>query len=141
MEGYRLWMGFLALMLLGSCKGDKEVYVWKSLEVDVSAYNSVPSQTDGLPNLAAWGDTLKPGMKCIAVSRDLIGMGLDHDTQVRIHGLEGIYVVKDKMHRRWKNRIDIYMGKNVKEAREWGRRKLLIEYRVEKDTLSEIKNE
>ena len=84
--------GFLALMLLGSCKGDKEVYVWKSLEVDVSAYNSVPSQTDRLPNLAAWGDTLKPGMKCIAVSRDLIGMGLDHDTQVRIHGLEGIYV-------------------------------------------------
>ncbi|QCX00058.1 hypothetical protein FGM00_08060 [Aggregatimonas sangjinii] len=115
---------------LGACTEDK--YEWKSLPVKVSAYNSVSWQTDGKPNLAAWGDTLKPGMKCIAVSRDLIGLGLDHNTQVKIEGFDGIYLVKDKMNSRYTNKIDIFMGKDVEKAREWGNQELTIQYRVEK---------
>ncbi len=113
---------------------EKEEYVWKSMEVTASAYNSVPSQTANDPNLAAWGDTLKPGMRCIAVSRDLIELGLDHNTQVKIEGLEGIYLVKDKMHARWRRRIDLYMGKDVEKALEWGRKRLQIRYAVKKVT-------
>ncbi|MBU3123780.1 3D domain-containing protein [Sinomicrobium weinanense] len=93
------------------------------------AYNSVNSQTKrGDPTLTAWGDKLKPGMKSIAVSHDLIKMGLGHNTKVKIEGLAGVYVVKDKMNKRWKKKIDIYMGQDVKAARKWGRRKVTITF-------------
>lgn len=115
-----------------SCAENKEDYIWKELEVNSSAYNSVPSQTDGQPSLAAWGDTLKTGMKSIAVSRNLIALGLKHNTMVKIDGLSGIYLVKDKMNARYRNRIDIYMGTDVKRAKEWGQKKLKITYAVEK---------
>lgn len=130
-------IAFLLLFsaFLSSCKTNyKDRYAWVPMEVTVSAYNSVRSQTDGLPTLAAWGDTLRPGMKCIAVSRDLVSKGLGHNTQVKIEGLEGIYLVKDKMHARWSKRIDLYMGSDVQRAREWGRRKLTIHYAMPKET-------
>ena len=50
------------------------------------------------------------------------------NTKVKIEGLDGIYLVKDKMHARWKNKIDIYMGKDIKKAQEWGVKKLSIQY-------------
>ncbi|RAV28079.1 3D domain-containing protein [Sinomicrobium soli] len=101
-----------------------------TLEVTAMAYNSVKSQTKaGDPAITAWGDRLKPGMKVIAVSRDLIKMGLSHNTEVKIEGLDGVYVVKDKMNKRWKKKIDIYMGHDVKAARRWGRRKVTITFR------------
>ena len=76
------------------------------------------------------------GMKIIAVSKDLIPLGLDYNTQVKIEGDTSIYLVMDKMHSKWKNRIDIYMGNNVKAAKEWGRKKLSIKYRLEvKDSI------
>lgn len=130
----RIVVVFLLLSLALSCKKKEEELIWKPLEVTVSAYNSVSWQTSGDPNIAAWGDTLKPGMKSIAVSRDLLQKGLKHNTQVKIEGLEGIYLVKDKMHRRWTNRIDLYMGKDVKRAREWGRKKLTIQYAAKRDS-------
>ncbi|UJH92909.1 3D domain-containing protein [Antarcticibacterium sp. 1MA-6-2] len=103
--------------------------VWDTLVVTATAYNSLSYQTGpGDPNVTAWGDTLEPGMKVIAVSRDLIKKGLDYNTPVKIEGFPGIYVVKDKMHHRWNNKIDIYMGKNVKNAKKWGRKKVEILY-------------
>ena len=71
------------------------------LRVTASAYNSLPAQTDDNPSLAAWGDRLEPGVRAIAVSRDLIPMGLRHGTRVRIDGLPGEYRVLDKMGKRW----------------------------------------
>ena len=110
---------------------------WEEVSVSASAYNSVPYQTTktGNPLITAWGDTLKPGLKAIAVSRDLIRKGLTYNTPVRIDGLEGVYFVKDKMHHRWKNKIDIYMGENIDSAKIWGRRKVMIHYLVEKDSI------
>ncbi|MFD2726038.1 hypothetical protein [Hyunsoonleella rubra] len=67
------------------------------------------------------------------MSRDLLKLGLKHNTPVKINGLEGIYFVKDKMHSRWKNRIDIYMGEDVKVARQWGRKMVSIEYGIPKN--------
>ncbi len=118
-------------MCITACKV-KEDYTWKTMDVTVSAYNSVPSQTANHPSLAAWGDTLRPGMKCIAVSRDLLDLGFKYNTTVKIPGLPGIYLVKDKMHYRWRKRIDIYMGKDIGKAREWGKKKLRIEYAVKR---------
>lgn len=108
---------------------------WFGLEVTASAYNSVPWQTtEENPSIAAWGDTLKPGMKCIAVSRDLLQKGLTHNTMVLLDTFPDTFYVKDKMNRRWRNRIDIYMGTDVKRAREWGKKKLQICYAVAVDT-------
>lgn len=117
-------------------KSEPEV-VWDSLEVTASAYNSLSWQTGpGNPAITAWGDTLKPDMKAIAVSRDLIKKGFDHNTPVKIEGFDGEFLVKDKMHYRWKNKIDIYMGNDVEKAREWGRRKVKIYFaRIKEDTI------
>ncbi|MCF4101523.1 3D domain-containing protein [Gillisia sp. M10.2A] len=105
---------------------------WQTLEVSASAYNSVQYQTGSAnPRITAWGDTLVPGMNVIAVSRDLIKDGLDYNTPVRIEGLEGVFFVKDKMHHRWKNKIDIYMGNNIQKAKKWGRKRVHIHYLVE----------
>ncbi len=105
--------------------GDPQGY-----EVIATAYNSVPEQTDDTPNIAAWGDRLEPGMKALAVSRDLIPLGLTRHTRVSIEGIEGEFLVLDKMNKRWKNRIDIYMGKNINAARQWGVKKVRIQWQL-----------
>jgi len=124
---------FLLSVLL-SC-GDKDNYDWKPIEVDVSAYNSVLSQTDGSPFVGAWGDSLSTRQKSVAVSRDLIQLGLKHNTKVMIEGLPGVYLVRDKMAARWTKRVDIYMGDKVEKAKKWGVKKLTIVYAVKKDSL------
>ncbi|MBR9913732.1 MAG: hypothetical protein GYB32_02710 [Algicola sp.] len=112
------------------------------MEVTATAYNSLAYQTSSNPHITAFGDSLKPGLRYIAVSRNLLNEGLTHNTLVKVEGLEGTYLVKDKMNRRWKNKIDIYMGTDVKAARAWGRRKVNISYRVPilKDS-SEVQND
>ena len=130
------YFSFLACKL--NTENPKEsATVWDSLSVSVSAYNSVSWQTGaGGANISAWGDTLKPGLNAIAVSRDLIKKGLDHNTKVKIEGFDSIFLVKDKMHYRWKNKIDIYMGEDVKKARNFGRKNLKIYYEVPRDSSS-----
>jgi 3D (Asp-Asp-Asp) domain-containing protein len=116
-------------MLLLSCNSIPEKQYDVSIEVTTTAYNSVENQTKkGKVGLTAWGDTLVPGEKAIAVSRDLIKKGLVHNTQVEIEGLEGVYFVKDKMNKRWKNRIDIYMGMDRETALEWGKQNVEIKF-------------
>jgi 3D (Asp-Asp-Asp) domain-containing protein len=100
----------------------------RTLVVTATAYNSVPEQTDSDPHLAAWGDSLAPGMKVIAVSRDLIPAGLDRRTPVKIEGFPGVYLVLDKMNKRWEKRIDIYMGLDLEAARAWGTRQVEISW-------------
>ncbi|MBV1788448.1 3D domain-containing protein [Marinobacterium sp. D7] len=101
-----------------------------TMTVTASAYNSLPEQTNSAPRTAAWGDKLKPGMKAIAVSDDLIREGLTHGTEVRIKGLKGRYVVLDRMHSRWERKIDIYMGEDLEAALQWGVRKVQISWVV-----------
>ena len=122
------WLA-IGFLLLQSC--DK--HETKTLEVTATAYNSLSAQTSKNPTQTAWGDELKPGMKCIAVSRDLIALGLTHNTKVTIEGLPGTYRVLDKMNRRWKKKIDIYMGNNQEAAREWGKKEVTISWKVPVD--------
>jgi len=102
---------------------------WRERSVAATAYNSTPAQTSREhPNVAAWGDRLEPGMRAIAVSRDLLANGLEHGTKVKIEGLPGTWVVRDKMARRWRNKIDVYMGRDRDRAIEWGRREVTIRW-------------
>jgi len=100
-----------------------------TLVVTASAYTSSVAETDSTPTLAAWGDVLKPGMKVIAVSKDLLAMGLRHNTKVTIDGLTGEYVVLDRMPAKWRRKIDIYMGNDRNKALRWGKRKVTIHWR------------
>lgn len=134
----RLYFFLLALLVFIACnKKVEDPYIWKEIEVKVTAYNSLQYQTSTNPAIAAWGDSLKPGMNCIAVSRDLIKLGLNHNTPVKIQGLDSVYLVKDKMHRRKRNQIDIYMGKDVKKAKNWGVKRLKIKYGVLRSELND----
>ncbi|MFW5830997.1 MAG: 3D domain-containing protein [Prolixibacteraceae bacterium] len=129
-KNYLLPALFLFIVLVSSCNKYETV----TKEVVATAYNSLAYQTHAEhSNITAWGDTLKPGMKSIAVSRDLIRQGLTHNKKVKIEGLPGVYKVLDKMNPRWNNRIDIYMGENVERAKEWGRQKVTISYKVKKE--------
>ena len=116
----------LALLAIAgsACAGEPE----RSRIVRASAYNSLPGQTDDEPSVAAWGDRLEPGMAAIAVSRDLLELGLTRGVRVRIEGLPGEYVVLDKMAARWRNKIDIYMAEDVEAARRWGVREVRIQW-------------
>jgi 3D (Asp-Asp-Asp) domain-containing protein len=108
------------------------------MEVIATAYNSLAYQTSSNPHITAFGDSLIPGLRYIAVSRDLIDSGLVHNTRVKIEGFDSLFIVKDKMNRRWRKRIDIYMGIDVKKAKIWGKKKVNIEYCIQ--TLDSISN-
>ena len=120
-----IWPVVLICVLAASASAEP---VERSLVVTATAYNSLPDQTDDEPHLAAWGDPLVPGMKVIAVSRDLIPVGLDRRTPVTIKGFPGVYLVLDKMNKRWEKRIDIYMGLDLEAARAWGKRQVEISW-------------
>jgi 3D (Asp-Asp-Asp) domain-containing protein len=100
----------------------------QQLAVTATAYNSLPAQGVGGGKHGAWGDRLLPGMKTIAVSHDLIALGLTRGMKVEIEGLEGHYTVMDRLPRRWSRRIDIYMGRDVRAARTWGKRQVQIRW-------------
>ncbi|MBZ9777504.1 3D domain-containing protein [Psychroflexus sp. CAK8W] len=120
----------VALLLLSSCK-NSENSEEITMTVTATAYNSTEAQTKkGDPFLTAWGDTLQAEEKAIAVSRDLIELGLDHNQEVEIDGFPGTYIVKDKMNKRWTNKIDIYMGLDEEAALEWGKQKVEITFDV-----------
>jgi len=99
----------------------------RQIRVTATAYTSHASQTDKTPFLAAWNNRIRPGMKIIAVSRDLIKRyGLTNGVKVRIKGLPGLYTIRDKMNKRFRSRIDIYMGTNRHKALRWGKKRIVL---------------
>ncbi|MBT8348510.1 MAG: LysM peptidoglycan-binding domain-containing protein [Sulfurovum sp.] len=110
-----------------SAKVDLRGFGKHKLRVTATAYSSHVGQTDSTPFLAAWNNRLRPGMKIIAVSRDMLTKyGMRNGTKVRIGGLPGYYRVRDKMNKRYKKRIDIYTGIDRRKALRWGRRSVVI---------------
>ena len=127
------WFGGipLALAVLGTSPAHADsAATWETLEVTATSFTLAEEETkQGNIGLTAFGDQLEPGDKAIAVSRDLIRLGLTHGTKVRVEGLPGTYTVQDKMHRRWRNKIDILFAKR-KRALKWGRKNIEIQYLV-----------
>jgi 3D (Asp-Asp-Asp) domain-containing protein len=112
-----------------SCAAPRSFDEERTMVVTATAYNSLPSQAQGDPSLGAWGDTLEPGMKVIAVSRDLLALGLTRGVRVSIEGLPDDYRVLDRMPAHWEKKIDIYMGVDLEAALAWGRREVRIRWR------------
>ncbi|WP_423822292.1 hypothetical protein V5738_18390 [Salinisphaera sp. SPP-AMP-43] len=113
-----------------SLQKTKNTPQWRRLTVRASSYTLAPDETrpEG-DQIGAFGDKLSPEDNVIAVSRDLLRAGLSHGTRVRIEGLDGTYTVLDKMHRRWKNKIDILFAKR-RRALKWGVQTVEIRYRT-----------
>lgn len=123
---------FLGISLLTSCSFLQKIPQEKqqTLLVTATALISLPKQGRENLNVGAWGDRITPGMNAIAVSSDLVSIGLNRGTKVKIDGLRNEYVVLDRMPPKWKKRIDIYMGNDVNAARAWGRREVNIYWTI-----------
>ena len=119
---------FLVALLLSAVSSSG---AYTSTEVTVTAYNSVPEQTDDTPLIGACNKRLPDLVHPIAVSRDLFAEGLVCGKKVRIVGDATQYVVMDKMAARHRRHIDIFMGMNVPRARAFGVHRARIRWREE----------
>ncbi|MFZ6015509.1 MAG: 3D domain-containing protein [Patescibacteria group bacterium] len=91
----------------------------------VTAYNSVPWQTDSTPCIAADGSDIcklreQGEMSCAS--------HLPFGTKINIPGF-GVCTVRDRLHPRFAHRIDLYFGgaDQIQAAKEWGKRSLTVE--------------
>jgi 3D (Asp-Asp-Asp) domain-containing protein len=123
-----------SLALVGCDRKELPASAERHITVTATAFNSTRAQTDSRPTEAACGDTLANGAKVIAVSRDLVRAGLTCGTTVRIEGFDGDWKVVDRMAANRKKHIDIYMGRDIRAAREWGRQDVRISWRVGSDS-------
>ena len=90
--------------------------------VTLTTYTAVAGETDSTPTITASGfkiDTNNPGKhRIIAISRDL-KKKWKFGTKVKIKNAgkyNGVYVVKDLMNKRYKNRVDILIGEDDKQV-------------------------
>jgi 3D (Asp-Asp-Asp) domain-containing protein len=100
------------------------------IEVDASIYFPVEEQTDADPLITADGsriDEKNPRQhRWVALSRNLLarwGGQIDYGDSVAVEGispqLDGVYVVRDAMNHRIKNRMDILVGESDKIMGFW----------------------
>lgn len=112
------------------------------LTLRATAYNSLPSQTWGDPNITATGEPTRFGI--IAASRDLIGSDLPYGSLVRIRDQggfgngrgagqfqetldgQGLFIVEDTMHIRKQQQVDVWFPE-LSTALSWGVRQVELE--------------
>ncbi|PSR55319.1 hypothetical protein AHMF7605_18310 [Adhaeribacter arboris] len=103
--------------------------------VTASVYYPEEAQTDSTPLITADGsqinETHPKKHKWIAVSRNLLtrwGGHIDYGDKVHVSGiskrLDGVYIVRDTMKKRLRNRIDILVGPDDKVMGHWSGVKL-----------------
>jgi len=93
----------------------------KIILVTATICHATPEQTDSTPDITASNkkiDISNPiKHRWIAVSRDLEAKGLTFGVKVCVTGagdLDGIWTVQDRMNRRWTNRIDFLVNRDLK---------------------------
>lgn len=91
----------------------------KKMEVVITAYSSTPDQTDDTPFITASGYHVTDGV----VAANFLPM----HTRIMIPKLFGdkIFVVKDRMHKRFNDRVDIWFPDRA-SAKKFGLRKTEI---------------
>jgi 3D (Asp-Asp-Asp) domain-containing protein len=108
-----------ATSLLEDCFGGKiDLENIRSVPVTISAYSSTPEQCDDSPHITASSSSVRVGI--IAVSSDLFEeLELSYGQRVLIPGY-GLFEVHDRMHPRWKRKVDIWES-DTEAARRFGR--------------------
>jgi len=91
--------------------------------VTLTTYSVTEAETDSTPLVTASGFNINPNNpkshRIIAVSRDL-KRKYKFGQKVRIEGAgkyNGIYTIRDLMHQRWKNKIDILINPSDKHTK------------------------
>ena len=82
----------------------KKVVLRDSLKVDVTWYTSSVKETDSTPFITADGSKVRDGI--IAVSRNLLNY-FEYGDSLYVEDL-GWFEVRDCMHQRWMNTVDIW---------------------------------
>ncbi len=128
MKTTRYWFIPIALLGLTACQSQFEECQTNSFEVTATAYNSLAYQTSSNPSITAFGDSIKPGMRYIAVSRDLLDSGLVHNTKVKLEGFDSgaddyltkpfvmeelVYRVKAILKRTKQDEVDILQFRDI----------------------------
>lgn len=104
--------------------------------VTAKAYTNCPTETDGDPNITAFGKRVSQGI--IAISRDLEEYIVEGD-RVWVKELNQFFVVGDRTHKSRYRQIEIYMSKEEKpEAIKFGKRKVHLYYYSGKKTPSKL---
>ena len=90
----------------------------------VTAYNSVPWQTDNTPCISADGSNI---CQLKAQGHESCAAALPFGTKINIPGF-GVCTVHDRLAPRFAHRIDLYFGDadKIKAARQWGKRRLKV---------------
>jgi len=108
-----------------------EIFLWSfninpfTIPVTITAYTAHIQQTDATPLLTASQKHVRKGY--IAVSRDLEkGLGLKFGDFLYVNGIK--YEFQDRMNKKWKKRVDIFMWSR-KEAVKFGKQYGLLEIR------------
>ena len=121
-------LGLFTLIIGGRTTPNAEVVV------DATIYHAVEGQTDSTPLITASGKHINPnnpaGHRWIAVSRDLEKLGFVFGEKVLVTGAEqmdGVYVVEDRMNKRWTKRIDFLVNETMKGGKWRGVRIKLID--------------
>ncbi len=83
----------------------------------VTFYTPSSDETDSTPHITASGARVRSGI--CAISRDLEEFGFTFGRSIYVEGL-GSFEIQDRMHRRWKNRIDILVM-SKRQARRLGK--------------------
>lgn len=84
-------------------------------KVTATVYHATPKQTDSTPLITADGSKINPRnlQRWCAISKDLEKYFSMGDTIV-VSGtvnMDGIWIIHDRMHYRWKNKIDLLVPK------------------------------
>ncbi len=92
----------------------------RTVTVTATAYSSSVDETDDTPFITAKGTYVRDGI----IAANFLPFG----TAVKIPGMFGdkIFVVEDRMNKRYTDRIDVWMP-SKQEAFQFGKRKVLIE--------------
>lgn len=89
----------------------------KYISLTVTAYSPKKSETDSTPLVTAFQKPVKYGI--IGISRDLEKLyGWKEGDEILLEGI-GIFEVGDRMHHRWRKRVDIFHW-NTKDAINFG---------------------
>lgn len=85
----------------------------RATRLTLSAYNSIPNQTDGSPFVTAAGSCVRDGV--VASNAFRIG------TKIRFPDVFGdkVFVVEDRMNERYTDRVDVWMT-DLGDARKFG---------------------
>lgn len=91
-----------------------------TIKVLTTAYSSTPDQTDSTPFITAANTQVRPGV----VAANFLPFG----TKLRLpkHFPDQTFVVEDRMHQRFSERIDIWM-ETREAAKQWGTRYITVE--------------